>query len=1004
MVSLSARAFVEDPIAFTELRMVFHNPEARVREGRFEIDLPPGAAISRFAMKIDGRWQEAEVVERQAARRAYEDFLHRRQDPALMEKKAGNQFRARVFPIPANGTKELIISYSQRLDHSAEPYRIHVQGLPKLDTLSAEVVVGDGRADGLTSAAGGAARRTQSLTIHEQSFAPTTDLEVRIADRPSVTGLRNGRLALGRVPIDLRLQADEIDAITVLFDTSASRALGYETQIRRLGALLESIERAHGSPIDARVIAYDQESSEVYRGDARGFIDAGALALETRGPLGASDLGGALRRLATEPNAPARILVVTDGILTSGETEHERIRDAVQSLGDQGTERVDALVVGGIRDDVLLDHLVGAGLAKTGVVADGRLTGESLLRKLTRTTRSDVRVSVPGAEWVWPRTLDGIQPGDEVMVFADLPEDRPFVVELEGIGDVEIPTRPAPAALLDRVLARAEIDRFSAMIGTQAADDVEKRRALEQKILQLSTRHRVLSNYTALLVLETDADYARFGIERDALADILTVGPAGITTVDRKAGLQIAVPAPRVGRDEWAKNQADDADKEGDEKLEAKDARTFSARKKMVLGGGEDPLGDAGGAPSFSANAPEDAAPEGAGPPPSPSRPPDLRDPFDEVAEEEEEPPSRGNVNLPATAERAPPASARAPARRRGRGGPGDRSHDGFERADPKPEDAWDGEFARIMAMISGDRIGDARRAAMTWRAKEPGSELALLALGEAAEAAKDWRTAARAYGSLIDLFSSRADIRRMAGQRFERLAQRMAADGGVALTMAIDTYAHAVEQRPDHPASHRLYAYALAKAGRWAEAFDAIEAGAKRDYPGDRFRGVKRILSDDVGLIAAGWRAAAPAATKNLKARLDNGGWSMATGPSTRFVLVWETDANDVDFHIYDGARGHAYYSQKQLGSGGELYADVTTGYGPECFTIPGKPRAYPYSLQAHYYSRGPMGYGMGKLQVVQHDGRGALRFDEQPFVIMRDGATVNLGRLEGPLPANPG
>jgi len=86
-------------------------------------------------------------------------------------------------------------------------------------------------------------------------------------------------------------------------------------------------------------------------------------------------------------------------------------------------------------------------------------------------------------------------------------------------------------------------------------------------------------------------------------------------------------------------------------------------------------------------------------------------------------------------------------------------------------------------------------------------------------------------------------------------------------------------------------------------------------------------------------------------------------------------------------------------LPSGGELYADVTTGYGPECFTIrnPAAERAYPYRLQAHYYSRGPMGYGMGKLQVIEHDGRGGLRFDERPFVIMHDGAFVELGTVSG-------
>ena len=120
---------------------------------------------------------------------------------------------------------------------------------------------------------------------------------------------------------------------------------------------------------------------------------------------------------------------------------------------------------------------------------------------------------------------------------------------------------------------------------------------------------------------------------------------------------------------------------------------------------------------------------------------------------------------------------------------------------------------------------------------------------------------------------------------------------------------------------------------------------------------------------------------------------------PSLRFVLTWETDANDVDFHVIDGAAEHAWYSQKTLPSGGELFADVTTGYGPECFAIPGKASGFPYSFQAQYYARGPMGYGMGKLQIVQHDGNGGLKFDERPYIIMKDRAYVELGKLERPL-----
>ena len=75
-----------------------------------------------------------------------------------------------------------------------------------------------------------------------------------------------------------------------------------------------------------------------------------------------------------------------------------------------------------------------------------------------------------------------------------------------------------------------------------------------------------------------------------------------------------------------------------------------------------------------------------------------------------------------------------------------------------------------------------------------------------------------------------------------------------------------------------------------------------------------------------------------------------------------------------------------------------MTTGYGPECFTIRGTPRGARRRtrLQAHYYSRGPMGYGMGKLQVIEHDGKGGLTFEERPFVVMNDHAFVDLGRVD--------
>ncbi len=77
-----------------------------------------------------------------------------------------------------------------------------------------------------------------------------------------------------------------------------------------------------------------------------------------------------------------------------------------------------------------------------------------------------------------------------------------------------------------------------------------------------------------------------------------------------------------------------------------------------------------------------------------------------------------------------------------------------------------------------------------------------------------------------------------------------------------------------------------------------------------------------------------------------------------------------------------------------------MTTGYGPECFNVPAPERrpAAPYRLAAHYYRRGPMGYGMGTVQVVAHDGKGGIAIEPRPFVVMADDAMIDLGEVPGP------
>lgn len=1074
LVSLEARGVVEEPLAFTELQLAFENPQDRVIEGRFQITLPQGATISRFAMKQGDRWQEGEVVERQAAARAYEDFLHRRQDPALLEQQAGNEFSARVFPIPARGVKELIVSYSQELVRDDQPYRIHLRGLPELGALHIRVLLGrtpgdQGEQQAKGSSLGGALLTHQVIEVSKRQWVPDRDFEVQQVHAADRLGLRNGNLVVARITPILDAQPEEVGSLFFLIDTSASRALGHAAQVELVGRLIQGLQHGAGPDTPLGVACFDQVLHPVFAGRAGDFGAAELEKLRARRPLGASNLQAALTALPALMNRDGvgrfrRVLLVTDGVATAGEVGGDRLLEAVQSLRVAEVERLDVLAVGGIRDDALLARLVNGGLAKSGTVVDAALPLAEIARKLTRANRTGLRVAVDGAAWVWPVELDGVQAGDQVLVYADLPAGQPFALSLDGVAlaadrrelaEVERP-------LLERAWVKARISRVLHQRDTLAAGDTDLREALRKQVIELSVRHRVLSPYTALLVLETEQDYARFGIDRHGLADILTVGPAGIDVVNRSAASMLpptpvqvaAAPQPAktpVRRPGFSGEAQDTTVRRGDVPARA--------RRGDLRGGDEAPEASTGAAApdtaslqrSFEGEAemkeaePVEEAAGGlrgggavadvdrssparpAAPPPPPAA---LAPPADAPAAAFAAPPAAAPMPAPAPVGEQQQVAriAVGSAAPEGQAAAAGQEDDGRRlaareevasrtalrliaspRADreqrvarPQSEPAqkprlspYTGPFQEVMDLLARKRVEQALSHAGAWLDRSPGDVMALVALGEALEASGEVGEAARAYGSLIDLFPSRADMRRFAGERLERLQD------GAALDLAIDTYRKAAEQRPDHPASHRLLAFALLRAGKAQEAFRVLVTGSSQRYPAGRFAGVDLILREDLGLAAAAWIKNAPAQREEILGLLRTAGGSIEDQPSLRFVLNWETDANDVDFHIHDGKGGHAYYQAMHLPSGGELYADVTTGYGPECFTIrhpPGQ-RAYPYRLQAHYYSRGPMGYGMGKLQIIEHDGQGRLSFEERPFVVMQDQAFVELGTVRQPL-----
>ncbi|MEZ4465586.1 MAG: VIT domain-containing protein [bacterium] len=343
LVGLDARAVVDGPLAFTELRLIFRNPEPRTIEGHFKVTMPDGAAISRFAMKINGNWMEGEVVEKQAARRAYEDALHRRQDPALLEQDSGNTFRARVFPIPANGEKEIIVSWSHELKQAGEAYRLPLLGLPAIEKLSLTALTASSEGPGVQSSLGGSTARYQVSKVEKTGFTPDQDWVVFGGAIPAGgDGLRNGDLAVARFVVPGDDAPEALAHAVILFDTSASRALDFEGRLAALTALVQGLEKVGVSRVE--VIAFDQYTESVFDGAPTGFGDAALGALRRRGALGASSIEAAIAALE-ETNGPGRrVIFLTDGMVTAGERDMEKVRGRLAGLGAQGIERVDVVV------------------------------------------------------------------------------------------------------------------------------------------------------------------------------------------------------------------------------------------------------------------------------------------------------------------------------------------------------------------------------------------------------------------------------------------------------------------------------------------------------------------------------------------------------------------------------------------------------------------------------------------------------------------------------------
>ncbi len=141
VTKVDVRAEVVGRVVHTRIEMMLFNPNHQQLEGELQFPLLDGQVVSGFSLDINGELRAAVPVEKEKGQTAFEDIIRTRVDPALLEKTQGNNYKLRIYPLPAQGTRLVVLEIDEVLSSVAEyvVYRLPLQFASTVERLDVSV-------------------------------------------------------------------------------------------------------------------------------------------------------------------------------------------------------------------------------------------------------------------------------------------------------------------------------------------------------------------------------------------------------------------------------------------------------------------------------------------------------------------------------------------------------------------------------------------------------------------------------------------------------------------------------------------------------------------------------------------------------------------------------------------------------------------------------------------------------------------------------------------------
>ncbi len=528
---------ITDQVAKTYITQTFVNDTDQNLAGTYLFPLPDDTTFSSFSLHIDGKPVEGKILEAGEARQQYEAIVRQMIDPGLLEYADYKTVRARIFPIPAHGTKKVELEYTQLLkaENGLVKYRFPLKG----DKEASAGPVDDTKMSVKLSGKQGLRtiwspshtvqverpeNNRAKIAYHQANALQDKDflLYYSLSDKEMTANLlthkvdgEDGYFLLSLAPPLKAAQSAPKDVVLVA-DTSGSMQGEKMEQARKA---LKYVVTAL-SPQDRFGIVPFNTDADSFRGQlVQATTDNKRLAvdfIDELEPRGGTNIGEALRTggslLKDGGDRPAYVVLMTDGEPTVGETS---LTGLLKTVSNKNIRLFDFGVGYDVNTRLLnrlsSDHHGTSQYIEPGESLEVAMSG--FYDKIRSPMLSDVQLTFNGitVKDLYPRQVKDIFAGNQVLLLGRYKGSGQASVNISGKLAGQPKTFSFPINFAAAEASNSHLSRLWAMrrIGylTEVAQENGDSREVIDEIVALSKKHGIITSYTSFLVTDPNENH-----------------------------------------------------------------------------------------------------------------------------------------------------------------------------------------------------------------------------------------------------------------------------------------------------------------------------------------------------------------------------------------------------------------------------------------------------------------------------------------------------------------